>query len=261
MELELGDLDGRTVPDGFSDFDPASPVPGIDDMFDDPAFNNNHTGHSDFDPASPVQSIGDMFFGEAHNNDLSHSDLNGFDDLPPPGLGINDIPAGNGPNHGHDQNELVLDDLAHSGTLDDDAVDSVVGTDDADPKEDWIPCLQPGEEGAFGPIWDHSLDWKTYETKAYQYHYYYEIDFDRNVVPAANASRDVKLHDKRCRPMVEFFDNYTVAKTVDVHFPPDSMLSDWNEFWSEQRGLWEKGTLVHIHYNGKAYGDGELYMW
>ncbi|KAF2207155.1 hypothetical protein CERZMDRAFT_102651 [Cercospora zeae-maydis SCOH1-5] len=77
----------------------------------------------------------------------------------------------------------------------------------------------------------------------------------------ANAPPEVHRHDRRCRPMVRFFDECTVAKTVDVHFRNGASLRDWNRFWETERARWDEETLVYIHFNGRAWGNNETYTW
>ncbi|CAK1365589.1 unnamed protein product [Cercospora beticola] len=163
------------------------------------------------------------------------------------------------------------------GGPDDDRADSVLDDDDSRDSDDGFPdpadvepyndpesedyVLQPGDPGFVGPIYAHSPEWHTHPVQGYTRHIYYEIGFDRNKVPAANATREVLLHDGRCRPMIEFFDRCTVAETIDVHFPDHSPLRVWNEFWAAESALWDKATLIHIHFHGRSWGRNEDYTW
>ncbi|KAM3418082.1 hypothetical protein BST61_g6287 [Cercospora zeina] len=148
---------------------------------------------------------------------------------------------------------------------DNDPVDSVMGDDGfpgpGDPDLEDGDVLQPRHPGFVGPGYPHSPDWHTHTVKAYSNHFYYEVGYNRNDIPAARAPREVHLHDERCRLMVKFFDECTVAETVDVHFPNGASLRDWEDFWEAQRARWDEETLVHIHFNGRTWGKNETYTW
>ena len=263
MDLELGDLDGRSVLSGFSDFDPAPPA--------------EPDGLSDFDPASPAQGIDDMLDDEAFNDDNDHVEPNSLEHLQnaidngffSPVLSTNGLPTEHGLGTEHVQNAPFLDESASNRAIDNDAVDSVVGTEDTDPDDcngDLfpLPCLRPYEQGAFGPVFEHSADWDKYNIEGYDKHIFYCINHDKTLVLPDNATREVKLHRERCVLMTRFFDEDTYAETKDVHFDPGSTIADWNEYWEEEREQWVGRTLVHIYFNGKSrktHGNKKEFWW